>query len=82
MFGARFGTWVSNMISNRSGTGQPYDGPVIAAHFKDLCMDANDPLRLGRFWAAALGGVLTQRDDGICRLHQPPGPPDQPREGS
>ena len=49
---------------------------MIAARFKDLCMDANDPVRLGRFWAAALGGTLTRREDGVCHLDQPPGHPD------
>ena len=29
--------------------------PTVNARFKDLCIDAVDPGRLGPFWAAALG---------------------------
>jgi catechol 2,3-dioxygenase-like lactoylglutathione lyase family enzyme len=37
------------------------------ATFRALCIDANDPLTLGRFWAAALGLELHARDDGdVC----------------
>jgi hypothetical protein len=34
------------------------------ARFKDLCIDANDPSRLGRFWAAALGRAFQAKQDG------------------
>ena len=27
----------------------------VIARFKDLCLDAGDPARLGSFWAAVLG---------------------------
>jgi Glyoxalase-like domain len=41
------------------------------AAYKDLCLDARDPLRLGRFWAAALGLALEERDDGDVVLRGP-----------
>ena len=39
--------------------------------FKDLCVDAVDPVRLGTFWAAVLGRDLSRRDDGIVVLTGP-----------
>ncbi|CAI9401116.1 VOC family protein [Nocardioides sp. T2.26MG-1] len=41
------------------------------ASFKDLCIDAVDPVRLGHFWAAALDLELQQRDDGMVLLTGP-----------
>ena len=41
------------------------------ASWKDLCVDAVDPIRLGRFWADALGLELQQRDDGMVLLTGP-----------
>jgi Glyoxalase-like domain len=41
------------------------------ADFKDLCLDARDPLLLGRFWAAALGLELEALDDGDVVLRGP-----------
>jgi Glyoxalase-like domain len=41
------------------------------AAYKDLCLDARDPLRLGRFWAAALGLALEECDDGDVVLRGP-----------
>ncbi len=38
------------------------------ATYKDLCIDAVDPGRLGRFWAAALGLRPVTLDDGDLRL--------------
>lgn len=38
------------------------------ASFKALCIDAVDPVRLGRFWAATLDLELEQRDDGTVLL--------------
>jgi hypothetical protein len=38
------------------------------ATYKDLCIDAVDPHRLGRFWAAALGLRAVALDDGDLRL--------------
>ena len=38
------------------------------ASFTDLCIDAVDPLVLGRFWADVLGLELEQREDGVVRL--------------
>lgn len=43
-------------------------GDQTPASFKDLCIDAVDPLRLGRFWADVLGLELQQREDGLVRL--------------
>ena len=41
------------------------------ATFKCLVLDAADPLRLGRFWSAALGLTLEKLDDGDTLLHGP-----------
>jgi hypothetical protein len=42
------------------------------ASWKDLCIDAVDPLLLGRFWADTLGLELQQReDDGMVYLTGP-----------
>ena len=43
------------------------------ARFKDLCVDAVDPMRLGRFWADVLRLDLRPREDGIVRLVGPEG---------
>ena len=45
------------------------------ATFKDLALDAVDPLRLGRFWAAALGLAREERDARDTRLRGPAPPP-------
>jgi hypothetical protein len=34
------------------------------ARFKDLCLDAGDPVRLGPFWAAVLGRTWKPQDGG------------------
>lgn len=44
-----------------------HHGSVIAS-WKDLCVDAVDPLLLGRFWAEALGRTLEQRADDMVLL--------------
>ena len=44
---------------------------MAPATFKDLALDAVDPLRLGRFWAAALGLALEKLDDGDTALRGP-----------
>lgn len=41
------------------------------ASYKDLCIDAVDPVRLGRFWASVLGREMSQRDDGLVVLDGP-----------
>jgi len=41
---------------------------VPPARWKDLCLDAIDPLAVGRFWAAVLDLDLTERPDGVVRL--------------
>jgi hypothetical protein len=41
------------------------------AQFKDLCIDANDPARLGRFWAAVLGRAWEAKEDGDGLLTGP-----------
>jgi predicted enzyme related to lactoylglutathione lyase len=38
------------------------------ATYKDLCIDAADPVRLGRFWGAVLGWELNEHDDGDADL--------------
>jgi hypothetical protein len=37
---------------------------MTIARFKDLCLDAVDPERLGLFWAAVLGRTWEAQDDG------------------
>ncbi len=37
---------------------------MAIARFKDLCMDAGDPARLGTFWAAVLGRTWEATDNG------------------
>src|SRR5215469_17494143 len=37
---------------------------MAIARFKDLCLDAGDPARLGEFWAAVLGRDWEMKDDG------------------
>ncbi len=44
---------------------------MAPAAYKDLCLDAVDPLRLGRFWSAALGLELVECDDGDVVLRGP-----------
>jgi hypothetical protein len=41
------------------------------ARFKDLCIDASDPARLGRFWGAVLGRAWEAKDDGDGLLTGP-----------
>lgn len=41
---------------------------MSAAAFKDLCIDAVDPVSLGCFWAQTLGLELQRRDDGTVLL--------------
>jgi Glyoxalase-like domain len=38
--------------------------PAIA-RFKDLCLDAGDPVRLGAFWAAVLGRAWDAGDEAV-----------------
>jgi hypothetical protein len=44
---------------------------MTIARFKDLCLDAGDPARLGAFWAAALGRVWEAQDNGDGLLNGP-----------
>jgi hypothetical protein len=44
---------------------------MAIATYKDLCIDAVDPVLLGTFWAAALGLELHRLDDGDVRLTGP-----------
>ncbi|NUR07935.1 MAG: VOC family protein [Nocardioidaceae bacterium] len=44
---------------------------MAIARYKDLCMDAADPTRLGTFWAAALGLELHTQDNGDTYLTGP-----------
>ena len=44
---------------------------MAIALFKDLCLDAGDPARLGAFWAAVLGLTWESRDDGDGLLTGP-----------
>jgi hypothetical protein len=44
---------------------------MAIARFKDLCLDANDPARLGAFWAAALGRSWQAKEDGDGLLTGP-----------
>src|SRR5215475_13800034 len=44
---------------------------MAIAQFKDLCLDAGDPARLGAFWAAVLGRTWKAKDDGDGLLTGP-----------
>jgi hypothetical protein len=44
---------------------------MAIARFKDLCLDADDPKRLGMFWAAVLGRAWQAMDDGDGLLTGP-----------
>jgi hypothetical protein len=44
---------------------------MATARFKDLCLDAGDPARLGAFWAAVLGRTWQAKDDGDGLLTGP-----------
>ncbi len=44
---------------------------MAIARFKDLCLDAVDPARLGAFWAAALGRTWEAQDNGDGLLTGP-----------
>jgi hypothetical protein len=44
---------------------------MAIARFKDLCVDANDPVRLGRFWAQVLGLRWHLQEDGDGELRGP-----------
>jgi len=43
------------------------------ATYKDLCIDAAEPVRLGAFWAEALGWRLHEHDDGDADLRDAAG---------
>ena len=44
---------------------------MAIARFKDLCLDAGDPARLGAFWASVLGRTWEAQDDGDGLLTGP-----------
>ncbi len=44
---------------------------MAIATFKDLCIDAVDPVAMGDFWAPTLGLSLTRLSDGDVRLDGP-----------
>ena len=44
---------------------------MALATYKDLCIDAVDPVALGEFWAPTLGLELVRLDDGDTRLDGP-----------
>jgi hypothetical protein len=44
---------------------------MAIAQFKDLCLDAGDPARLGAFWASVLGRTWEAKDDGDGLLTGP-----------
>ena len=44
---------------------------MAPAAYKDLCLDAVDPLRLGRFWAAVLGLEFADAGEGDAVLRGP-----------
>ncbi|WP_405098557.1 VOC family protein [Micromonospora sp. NBC_01412] len=46
----------------------------MIARFKDLCMDANDALRLAGFWAGVLDGEVVDTGDGDARIDPRGGP--------
>jgi len=44
---------------------------MAIARFKDLCLDADDPARLGAFWTGVLGRTWEAKDDGDGLLTGP-----------
>jgi Glyoxalase-like domain len=44
---------------------------MAIARFKDLCLDAGDPARLGAFWAAVLGRTWEAQENGDGLLRGP-----------
>jgi hypothetical protein len=44
---------------------------MAIARFKDLCVDADDPARLGAFWAAVPGRTWEVKDNGEGLLAGP-----------
>ncbi len=44
---------------------------MAIARFKDLCLDAGDPARVGAFWAAVLGRTWQAQDNGDGLLTGP-----------
>src|SRR5215475_6496905 len=44
---------------------------MAIARFKDLCLDAGDPARLGAFWSAVLGRTWQAQDNGDGLLTGP-----------
>jgi glyoxalase superfamily protein len=44
---------------------------MAIAQFKDLCLDAGDPARLGMFWAGVLGRTWTAQENGDGLLTGP-----------
>jgi len=38
----------------------------MTCHLEALCVDANDPLRLARFWAGVLGWEMAEDEDGVA----------------
>jgi hypothetical protein len=44
---------------------------MAMARYKDLCLDAEDPARLGAFWAAVLGRTWQAQDNGEGLLTGP-----------
>ena len=44
---------------------------MAIARYKDLCLDAGDQARLGKFWAGALGLAWQLRDSGEGLLTGP-----------
>ena len=44
---------------------------MALARYKDLCIDANDAPRMGRFWGEVLALQVHERDDGVVRLSGP-----------
>ena len=42
----------------------------MIARFRDVCLDANDPELVGRFWAAVLGREADVDADGDVRLRR------------
>lgn len=52
-------------------SGTPETSPAPLAAYQDLCVDAVDAERLGRFWADVLGLRAERRGDGVVVLTGP-----------
>src|SRR5687767_13013044 len=61
----------SQVRSSTEAQNRPRSAGSFASRFKDLCIDANDPALLGRFWASVLDRTWEPDEAGEGRLTGP-----------